>query len=271
MTDFKSQQIKHSIKTLLKKKGITYEAVAESLGCSVPTVKRILGPEELSLTRLLELCEIVEIDLTDLAELTKDNSIAEEKFTADQQQFLAKNPSYLSYLLRLYDGESPKQIAEKFKLTQRSTDKYLIALEKRDLIRVTGRQKVKPAYKRLPAFSDGPLGTLYFEAFIGGVAKFFIEVIKDGFRRKQAGLKTEDSKSKFNLNTVKITRASYEQWIVEQERVRREFDRLAEFDEKTRAPSELMTAVVSHSYTILPNDNPNLVILENMTGDITNL
>jgi hypothetical protein len=49
--EFKSQKIKAVIKDLLKKKNITYEDLAEQLECSVPTIKRILGPEELTLNR----------------------------------------------------------------------------------------------------------------------------------------------------------------------------------------------------------------------------
>ena len=272
MTDFKSQKIKQVIKTLLKKKGITYEALATSLECSVPTVKRILGPEELSLTRLLELCEIVEIDLSELETLTKDTSVTEAKFTDEQQLFLAKNPAHLSYLFRLFNGETPKQIAEKYGLTQRSTDKYLIGLEKKELIHVTGKQKVKPAFKALPHFGDGPLGRLYFEAFIGSASKFFIAVVKEGMRLKAAGRPKEDvPKSTFGIHSVKITRASYNQWVQEQQKARRDFDRLVEFEEKTKDASELMTAVVLHANTLVKNDEVSLGILEDITGDITNL
>ncbi len=272
MTDFKSQKIKQVFKSLLKKKGITYEELAESLECSVPTVKRILGPEELTLTRLLELCEIVEIDLGELEALTKDTVAADANFTDQQQQFLAKNPSYLSYLFRLFGGETPKQIAEKHKLTQRSTDKYLIGLEKNELIHVTGKQKVKPAFKSLPHFGDGPLGRLYFEAFIGSAAKFIITVVKDGMRQKQLGVAKEDvPKSLFGVHVVKMTRASYDHWVQEQEKSRRDFDKLVAFEEKTKDASDLMTAVVVHSNTLVKNDYPALDILENITGDITNL
>lgn len=273
MTDFKSQKIKQVIKTLLKKKGITYESLATSLECSVPTVKRILGPEELSLTRLLQMCEVVEIDLRDLEELTQDTSVQDSEFTDDQQHFLAKNPAYLSYLLRLFNGESPKQIADRYGLTQRSTDKYLIGLEKKELIHVTGKQKVKPAFKEIPRLGDGPLGKLYFESFIGSAAKFFIEIIKESMRLKQAGtIKKEDiPKSRFAVHTCKITKGSYDHWVEEQEKARRAFDRLVDFEQKTKDPSELMTAVIVRSHTLVKNDHPTLEILEDITGKITNL
>lgn len=114
MQDIKSQNIKAVIKKLLKLKKLTYEEVETDLECSVPTVKRILGAEELTLTRLLQFCELLEV-------------------------FLAKNQAHFAYLLKLYAGQSPKQIAEKYGLTARSTDNYLIALEKHELSRVTGR------------------------------------------------------------------------------------------------------------------------------------
>ena len=273
MTDFKSQKIKQVLKDLFKKKKLTYEEIAEQLDCSLPTVKRILGSEELTLTRLLQLCEIAEIDLADLELLTKERAVAEEKFTAEQETFLAKNPSYLAYLMKLFGGESPKQIADKHKLTQRSTDKYLVGLEKLGLIHVTGKQKVKPAFKSVPSFGDGPLGRLHFESLITGSAKFFIEVAKDGMRIKAMGgaAKEERPRALWGIHSAKVTRESYDRWVSEQEKTRKDFERLCIFEEKTKSPDELMSTVILGAHTLVRDGYPSLSILENMMGEIRNL
>ena len=172
MTEFKSQKIKGVIKELLKKKNLTYEDLAADLECSIPTIKRILGPEELTLNRLLQLCEIVDIDLADLENLTADTEVKEEKFTEEQESFLAKNQNYFAYLLKLLSDKTPTEIAQTHNLNQRSTDKYLIGLEKLELIRVTGKQKVKPIFKRGPTLGNGPLAKAHFGNFINSAATF---------------------------------------------------------------------------------------------------
>ena len=272
MTDFKSLKIKQVLKTLLKKRGLTYEAVAEQLACSVPTVKRFLGAEELTLTRLLELCELVDIDFADLQELTKESETIEAKFTPEQETFLAKNHAYLGYLMKLFSGDSPKQIATKYGLSVRSTDKYLLGLEKLELIHVTGKQKVKPAFKTIPRFGDGPLGQLHFQSVIANSARFFTEVAKAGIEGKRSGLSSEERPhALWGIHATKVTRASFDRYVAETERARKDFDRQAEFEEKTKPAEELMTMVVLGGHTILRNDNPQLAILENMFGEIKNL
>jgi transcriptional regulator with XRE-family HTH domain len=272
MTDFKSLKIKQVLKTLLKKRGLTYEAVAEQLECSVPTVKRFLGAEELTLSRLLEICEIVNIDFAELHELTKEAPSGEEHFTPEQEAFLAKNPAYLGYLMKLFSGETPKQIAVKYGLSMRSTDKYLIGLEKNELIHVTGKQKVKPAFKSVPRFGEGPLGQLHFQSVIANSARFFTEVAKDGIDLKRRGLPADERPhALWGIHATKVTRPTFDRYVAETERARLDFDRQADFEEKTKPPEELMTMVVLGGHTILKNESPHLQILENMFGEIKNL
>ncbi|MEK2645129.1 helix-turn-helix domain-containing protein [Bdellovibrio sp. BCCA] len=268
MTDFKSQQIKDVLKSLLRKKKMTYEEVAEELDCSVPTVKRILGPEELSLSRLLEFCEILDVTLSDIEVLTKSDSDKKEEFTEEQQIFLAKNKSFLSYLILLYNM-TPAEIAEKYKLTQRSTDKYLIGLEKQELIRVTSKQKVKPRYKELPTLGHGVLAKAYYENFIATGAKFFTRDISDSL---YSGAKDGDSTKKgFSINSVRVSRATYLAYIEERLKAQGAFLKLASYEEKSQPKESLMTGVMMDAWTLVENENKNLSLLENTFADITNL
>ena len=268
MSDLKVGQLKIALKSVLKLKGIKYEQLAESLHCSLPTVKRIMGPEELSLSRLLQICEVAEIDLSDLERLAGRQDRKEENFTAEQQEFLAKNKSYFSYLMALYSGDTPQKIAAKHKLSQRSTDKYLVQLEKLDLVRVTGRLKVKPRYEDFPALGNGPLAKVYFESFIQSGARFFTELIRDAI----ATVKKEDRiKTKFAIQSAKISKASYEAWVERQEKALIELVGTSKFEEKTLPVDQLMTVVVVHGHTLVPNTHPSLAQLENVMGPIENL
>jgi transcriptional regulator with XRE-family HTH domain len=269
MKEFKSQKIKSVIKDLLKKKNLTYEELAESLECSIPTVKRILGPEELTLNRLLQLCEIVEIDLAELETLTHDTEVPEEKFTEAQETFLAKNPNFFAYIMKLLYGSSPSEIAQTHNLTQRSTDKYLIGLERAELIKVTGRQKVKPVFKRGPTLGNGPLAKIHFASFINSAASFFKEIVTEGVSTPK-GQKTT-SPGRFVVQTMKITKASYDAWIEEQEKALRTLEKIALFEGKTKDPSELQTAVVVQGNAIMAYDHKALKILEGAAGEIPNI
>lgn len=271
MQDFKAQQLKSVIKDLLKKRGLTYEMLAEELDCSVPTVKRILGQEEMTLTRLLQLCDILEIDLADLQNLSKEQNLKDERFTEEQEAFLSKNKTYFAYLMKLFSGESPKQIAEAWGLTQRSTDKYLIGLERNGLIRVTGKQKVKPAFKQVPYLGKGPVGKMYFEAMIKNAALFMTEIIREDMVTNLGNSPAAKRGSKFGTMSFKLSEQSYLAWVEETDKIRANIMKISEFEEKTKSPDELMTVVEIEGRARVANDHPLLKILDESFGPITNL
>lgn len=269
MVEFKSQKIKSVIKDLLKKKGIKYEDLAEEMECSVPTIKRILGPEELTLNRLLQLCEILNVELADLEVLTKDVSKKAETFTAAQEDFLVKNPHFFAYLMKLLSGETPKQIAELNGLTQKSTDKYLIGLEKNELIRVTGGQKVKPIFTSSPTLGDR-LGALFKSSMIKNSSQFFENIISEAIGEKNLK-KEERTSASFSVMAAKISKVSYETWRKDLIKVLENFENIAAFEERTKDPSELMTAVFIHGNTIVPTNHKGLQLIENTFGGVKNL
>lgn len=272
MKEFQSQKIKSALRDLLKKNKITYEDVAEKLECSVPTVKRILGPEELTLSRLLELCDLLSINLGDLQTLIGEEKSEEEKFTPAQENFLVKNSSYFAYLMKLFDSKTPKQIAETYGLNQRSNDKYLIGLEKNELIKVTGAGKVKPAFKGMPSLGQGALAKAYFKSFIQVGAEFFIRFIHESL----SGISSDKKDGKkdpanFSIWGTKMSRETYMQWTEDQNKLFQELQRRAAYEEKTRKPEEMMTAVIISAFTLVKNDYHGLESLDNVFGKIENL
>jgi transcriptional regulator with XRE-family HTH domain len=269
MKEFELQKIKGILKLLLKKKNITYEMLAEQMECSVPTVTRFLGTEELTLTRLLQLCEILDIDLADVQNLMASEKAPNESFTPEQETFLVKNKNILSFLMKLFSDETPKQIAEKYKLTAKATDKYLMALEKQNLIRVTGKQKVKTVFKSLPTFGDGPLGRAYFEAIVRNACNFFITKISDDLHRPPG--ETKRPGSKFSTATLKITPASYTAWAQEREKSYLALRKLAVFEEKSKPASELKVMVFIDAHSLVDPNYAGLQILENTFGNIPNI
>lgn len=265
MKEMNSQKIKSIFKDLLKKKGITYDEVAEHLNCSLPTVNRMLGPEEITLTRILELCEILDLPFSDLATLTKENTQKEEHFTEGQESFLAKNGPFFSYFMKLLSGETPKQIAEAYGLNQRSNDKYLIALENQGLIKVTGKNKVRPLFQSMPALRKGPLGKTFYEKIIGAGSRFFIDHIRRSFQG-DAGT----TPARVAVHALKMSKSSYERFVEEQERLFSHYQQISDLEEKIKKSNELMTAVIMSGHTLANNDDEGLPSLERVFGEIEN-
>ena len=64
------------------------------------------------------------------------------RFDIQQQEFLSKNLKYYTYFEHLFAGSSPKEIQEKYKLTQEATDKYLRKLVDLKLIQIDSKKRV---------------------------------------------------------------------------------------------------------------------------------
>lgn len=266
MKEVKSQEIKNVIKGLLKKNSVTYEEVAAHLDCSLPTVNRILGAEEISLNRILELCELLNVTFSDLGAMTKEPHQSEEIFSDSQEHFLSKHDHFFAYFLKLMSGDTPKKIAENFHLNQKSTDKYLLALEKNELIKVSGKNKIRPVFKNLPRLGKGPLGKNYFDKIINGSSRFFIDNIRKNINSKDSG-----GSAMVTVNGSKMTELTYRKFTDEVEALFSRYRDISDMEEKIKNPKELKTVVFKYGHTIVENDDPSLKILDNVFGEIKNI
>ena len=149
-----------AVKELLKHRGITYGQLAEALGCSLPTIKRMLNKPALPLDRLLEIAEVSGIEFADICKRADQLRPQHYVFTDEQDALFAERPEMLAYLQELIDGMSPKEIAAKHDLNVRSTSLYQTHLERVGLIKRKARNQV--ALLITPPIGFGP-GSRYLK------------------------------------------------------------------------------------------------------------
>ncbi len=70
-----------NLKNELKTHGLTYQDVADYLGLTLSSVKRLFASEDISLQRLDKICELIGIDLEDLTRIDESESRAIEVMT----------------------------------------------------------------------------------------------------------------------------------------------------------------------------------------------
>lgn len=273
-TQMQMLKIKEAIKILMKQKKLKYEDLAEELECSIPTIKRILGVEDLSLQRLFEICDFLNVELSELIILSeKNNETKAIEFSSTQIDFLVKHPTYLPYLALLYGGQTPEEIAQKYQLTRLSTEKYLLNLEKIGLIKVTGKMKVKPTYSELPSLGNSKLAVLYYQKIIQNSATYFEKFISEKiFENEQLNQKSiEKEIGQYSMMTLEISRSSFKDWKKELDELLQKLHHLAEFERKTRPKEQLESLVMNLGISLVNNDYPHLHLVEDAMGRVTNL
>jgi len=254
-------KIKTALKQLLKKQNHTYAAVAKVWDCSIPTVKRQLGAEELPLTRLLTLLEWLNISLADLHKLAESSDLKSPKFTAKQTDFLAKNGREFSFLMKLYEDLTPDQIAKKYKLSPQVLERILINLEKYDLIRVGVGGKVKPFYENTPGV-DGALARAHMRRIIDRMAQFHKNHISEVLDRRDRGLEVE--KGGLTWHSGDLHPSTYPQFLARFRDLMNELSDVSKLADKTYKKTELKTVVANFGFFMVDHDDQNLPLIHNV-------
>ncbi len=162
MTD--TTQLIHAIKRLLKSQGMTYRDVAEKLGLSEPTVKRLFSSERLTVGRLVQLANVLGYTLAELAREAISARDTLDMLTEKQERELVSDPKLLVVAVCALNQWTPQEIVSQYRITENECLKYLLRLDKLRILDLLPGNRIRTNVSRdfdwLPA---GPIRR-YFQA-----------------------------------------------------------------------------------------------------------
>jgi DNA-binding Xre family transcriptional regulator len=161
----------------LRAASITYKALAERIGMSESSVKRMFGQKDMSLSRLAEICKAAGIALEDVLRRAADARPHADTLTLTQERSLVSNPRLLLVAICCLGHWSLEQVVETYRLTEAECIRCMAELDRLGLIELKPLNRyslrVSNAFRWLP---DGP------------VQQFFREhVVADYFRGRFDG------------------------------------------------------------------------------------
>jgi DNA-binding MarR family transcriptional regulator len=177
-----ARQIVTVIRTLMKRRGLLYKDLAEVLDVSLPTVKRLMTDCDMSLDRLLRVCDWLELTVHQLFAMVSETAGTTGRFTEEQEKFFAENPEFLAYFWVLHAGrKKPGEIEKTFSLTKYSTHRYLQALEEIGLIERMSEERIKIKLTASAIVWDdrGTLGRMYTRHFLNEMTKRAIKQLDE--------------------------------------------------------------------------------------------
>jgi transcriptional regulator with XRE-family HTH domain len=120
-----------TLKKYLKAKGMTYKQLADELKLSEASVKRMFSKQRFSLSRLDEICRILDIDFYDLVLMDKQrNQQPIDRLTNEQEESLLKDEKLWIFLYFLLNGWTVKQIVEDYQYAESEAIQMLAKLDK---------------------------------------------------------------------------------------------------------------------------------------------
>lgn len=158
-----SQQLRASLKEL----NLTHEQFARRLGVSLPTARRWLKGEGISLSDWGRVLETLGLDLEEFVRKAGVPSKRQFTYTEAQEAALANTPGLLAYLDLLLAGKTAGQIAKAHSLKAADSTYYLAKLEKLELIEWLPGDRVKVLVEGEPRWNPGgPLAKKFREQIL---------------------------------------------------------------------------------------------------------
>jgi hypothetical protein len=212
-------------------------------------VKRILNSDDINLSRLYQLADLVDLDISKLLSDTVEKSKPHTYFSKEQDKAFAREPHLASFFIELlFHEKTPGQIAEENNLTELSVYRYLRKLEQVGLITLGVGNKIKFHIQPPVGFAAD---SLYLrQNIMASIRQTAKKVLRD-----------EPAKDCFMLTKpFRLHKDMYDQMLLD---IRSVVDRYAEVSEQYFAdlPGDSQFKVVIVGHPLLPGDEQGAPII----------
>lgn len=198
-----SKQITQTIKHLLKVQGKRYPDLAEYLGISLPSVKRILNGSDIQVSKLSQISNYLGLDFFELIEKSKSENQKVFKFTIEQEIFLSEKINHFLILRMLLMNDSKQTIMKNLNLSEIEINKVLFSLEKIDLIELHPNDIIKnKVHFPVKWIENGLLEKTYNELIIKKISNTIRTV---GINRKNSSTQSHINVKELLLNQNEIS------------------------------------------------------------------
>lgn len=152
----------NTLKKLLKSKGLTYKDVASHLELSEAGVKRMFAQKDFSLSRLDDLCALLDIEISDLSELMLRSQDLTQKLSFDQESNLVADIKMLMLAHLLMAHWTCEQVLAEYEYGELELVRYLAALDRMKIIDLLPNNRVKLRVSRdFKWIKNGPIERFY--------------------------------------------------------------------------------------------------------------
>lgn len=156
-----SDQLIDTLKRVLKSRGTTYAELAEGLGLSEASIKRLFSERTFTLQRLDDICRLLELDLFELARLARGESESVRQMTVEQERVLANDRKLLGVFYLLLNNWEMADIVGRYEISEPECIRLLVKLDRAGLIELLPGNRVRLRVARQARHRpDGPIRTL---------------------------------------------------------------------------------------------------------------
>jgi DNA-binding Xre family transcriptional regulator len=152
-----------TLKRMMKARAITYKELAARIELSEISVKRIFSQSSLSLARLEQICQALDISIQEIARLSGEQTAdAAETVTLDQEAALAADPNLLACYYLIANGRTGQEIGKELGVEEIKVRRWLVKLHSLGLVELRSKNRARARTGSSIAWRpDGPMRRLY--------------------------------------------------------------------------------------------------------------
>lgn len=132
-----------SLKKVLKAHGFTYVDVARHLDLTEASVKRLFSEQTISLQRLEQICQMMELEISDLVQLMNEQQPRLQHLTVEQEQEITQDLVLLLITVSVLNRWTLGDIISFYKLSESECIQKLARLDKLKIIELLPKNKIK--------------------------------------------------------------------------------------------------------------------------------
>jgi transcriptional regulator with XRE-family HTH domain len=204
------------LKRALKAHGVTYAALAERVGLSESSVKRLFATRGFSLQRLEHVCNVLGLEISDLVHMMNERREYLTELTPEQEDALLADPKLLLMTYLLINGWPLQEIVANYEIDTAEAERLLIRLHRAKIIELLPFNRVKLLTARNFTWRKN-----------GPVQRFFQQHVQ----RELMDAPFAGPGEQFRFVGARLSRTGLAQMQQSIERVAREFEELARRDE----------------------------------------
>ena len=155
-----------ALKNELKFKGMTYLDVANHLGLTEASVKRMFSQEDISLRRLDSICQMLEIDLSHLTRTNDTDTRALVMLTEAQEIEIVSDERQLAVSFLVLNGWTYDELLKYFDFDEPELIQRLAKLDRLKLIELLPKNRIKlRVAPNLTWLKNGPIQKFFVAHF----------------------------------------------------------------------------------------------------------
>lgn len=132
-----------TLKKELKSHGLTYRHVAAALNIAESSVKRLFADKDFSLKRLDQICQLMNMEISELMQKMEQEKRLISQLTLEQETLLVSDQKALLVAVCVANRWTFEDILQAYRLTEHELIKILAALDKLKLIELQPNNRVK--------------------------------------------------------------------------------------------------------------------------------